>query len=236
MVMATFSTGGSNPIHGRDPGPAPPNTRQFLQSSFQPGFQAGSNPFLNGHAFSGTNGPYNSGCVVYFVPYPTPSGMPMAQLQARNFTTPPRVPRALPAIEPAMPAANMTNSNGGVGCEPGYNYFFPPEHTKIIVMQCNTPPWRLPANATFPTIACHISTKTTIAELMAGFGAINPEKHKNSVTEVIQKGNGGWVKGLSFSGAEKKELKQTVGEVGWDKTRSGLPGQKPVIYLYFTRG
>ncbi|KAK4217503.1 hypothetical protein QBC37DRAFT_369928 [Rhypophila decipiens] len=234
MSMMSFATsvGGTNPVHGRDLGPAPPLGRNSMP--------AGMNASSDGHFLPGSNGSYSSGYMIYCVPYQpgmSPSCMAMTQYpaHANNFTSP-RVPRALPTIQPAMPAANMTNSTGGVGCEPGYNYFFPPEHTKIVVIQTITPPWRLPANATFPMIACHISTKTTIAELMAGFGAIHPEKHKNTVSEVIQKGNGGWIKGLSFSGAEKKALKQTMGEVGWGKTRSGLPGEKPVVYLYFTRG
>ncbi|KAM7213264.1 hypothetical protein V8F06_011330 [Rhypophila decipiens] len=234
MSMASFPMGGVNPVHGRDLGPAPPSTRQLM-----PG---GMNPVSNGYALAGSNTPNPSGCV-YYVVAGSHSGSPPSMTMALGQTQRPtnnsamaRVPRLLPAINPNMPAANMTNSTGGVGCEPGYNYFFPPEHAKIIVIQTQTPPWRLPANATFPMIACHISTKTTIAELMAGFGAIHPEKNKNSVSEVIQKGNGGWIKALSLNGAEKKELKQTMGEVGWDKTRTGLPGQKPVIYLYFTRG
>ncbi|POR31958.1 Uncharacterized protein TPAR_07831 [Tolypocladium paradoxum] len=37
----------------------------------------------------------------------------------------PRQPQPLPVIDPNMPAAQMTNSSGGMGCEPGYNYQSP---------------------------------------------------------------------------------------------------------------
>lgn len=41
-----------------------------------------------------------------------------------------RQPQAWPNIDSTMPAAQMTNSTGGTGCEPGYNYFFPPSTPK----------------------------------------------------------------------------------------------------------
>ena len=148
-----------------------------------------------------------------------------------------RHPQARPAAHPDLPAANMTNSTGGVGCEPGYNYFFPAEHTKVHVLKCGaTPPWQLPTNMTIPFHACHVPVSTTVGELLAGFGANNPNAKMNRVTEVVQGGNGRWYKGISFGGDNDKQMKTTLKELGWDKSRSGLPGDRPVVYLYVTKG
>lgn len=69
---------------------------------------------------------------------------------------------------------------------------------------------------------------------MEGFGANNPDKRLNTVTEVAQGGNGRWIKGLSFSGADKEDVRMTIGQVGWDQSRTGKKGEKPVVYLYFS--
>ncbi|KAK1767391.1 hypothetical protein QBC33DRAFT_538201 [Phialemonium atrogriseum] len=129
----------------------------------------------------------------------------------------------------------MTNSTGGVGCEPGYNYFFPAEHTKLHVLRSpDSPPWQLPAHTSIPFYAVHAPVSTTLAELLEGLGATNRVPKKNRVAEVVQGGNGKWYKGVSFGEDSAKDMKRTLKEVGWDKSRTGLPGQKPVVYLYVT--
>ncbi len=147
-----------------------------------------------------------------------------------------RYPQPRPVVNEAMPAANMTNSTGGIGCEPGYNYFFAAEHTKIHVLKTGaTPPWQYPPNYTMPFHACHVPVSTTVGDLLKGFGATNPTAKLNKVFEVTQGGNGTWYRGLCFSGDEKDNMKKTLKDVGWDKTRSGLPGGKPVVALYITK-
>ncbi|RDA88622.1 hypothetical protein CP532_5883 [Ophiocordyceps camponoti-leonardi (nom. inval.)] len=145
----------------------------------------------------------------------------------------PRQTQPWPVIDPSMPAAQMTNSSGGVGCEPGYNYFFPAQHTKAHVFQSNTPPWRLPATAQLPFKASHIPCNTTFAELLKGFGCTNPSPKKNRVVEIVSCGGGKWYKGLEVNGADKTMMGKTIGEVGWDATRTGQDGQKPVVCLWF---
>lgn len=160
----------------------------------------------------------------------------MYQYYAMGGLTGMRLPQAPPKIDPTMPAANMTNSTGGVGCEPGYNYFFPAEHTKIHVLKTGaTPPWQLPPHFAQPFHAAHVPVSTTLAELLQGFGATNPVAKKNKCYEVVQGGNGKWYKGLCFNGDEKDAMKMTLKDLGWDRTRSGKPGEKPVVYLYITK-
>lgn len=48
-------------------------------------------------------------------------------------------------------------------------------------------------------------------------------------------GGGKWYKGLEVSGADKDCLKKTIREVGWDATRTGLDGQKPVVCMWFCK-
>ncbi|CAH0037902.1 unnamed protein product [Clonostachys solani] len=146
-----------------------------------------------------------------------------------------RPPHAYPNIDPHMPAAQMTNSTGGVGCEPGYNFFFPAETTKCHIFYSETPPWQLPANASVSFKAAHIPCNTLLGELLKGFGCTNDVPKKNRCVEVVAGGNGKWYRGISFSGADKDMLKKTIRDVGWDKTRSGRDGEKPVVCLWFCK-
>ncbi|KAH9992565.1 hypothetical protein F4779DRAFT_631948 [Xylariaceae sp. FL0662B] len=148
---------------------------------------------------------------------------------------PGRLPNPHPVVTPDAPAMNMTNSTGGVGCEPGYNYFFAPEHTKLHVIKSTTPPWRLPAGMSMNFGAYHVPTNTTLAELMKGFGAVNPSKKKNRITEVIQGGNGRWYRGVTFGGDESDAMKMSLSSLGWDRSRTGRPGEKPVVWLWITK-
>ncbi|UKZ50101.1 hypothetical protein TrVGV298_004357 [Trichoderma virens] len=147
----------------------------------------------------------------------------------------PRQPQPYPNIDPTMPAAQMTNTTGGTGCEPGYNYFFPAEHTKAHVFKTNTPPWQLPPTAQIPFKAAHIPCNTTMAELLKGFGCTNATPKKNKCFEVVSGGGGKWYKGLEVNGADKDMLKKTIKDVGWDSTRTGNPNEKPVVCLWFCR-
>ncbi|KAM7192403.1 hypothetical protein V8F20_008863 [Naviculisporaceae sp. PSN 640] len=224
MTTTFFSGSGYNSLHGRDVGLPPPRSRR-------PSMSAVTNRGPPQGVYDTPWGPYFV-CPVY-LPQGMISGQPQ---QAIVPVSSPRTPQPTPIVDPSMPALNLTNSTGGVGCEPGYNYFFPADHTKIIVLRGSTPPWQMDPKTDIPQYACHVPTKTTIAELMDGLGGKkNPNKKLNTVTEVAQGGNGRWFKGLSFSGADsKKDLRMTIEEVGWDKSRTGRTGEKPVVYLYLS--
>ncbi|KAJ1326121.1 hypothetical protein MN608_09324 [Microdochium nivale] len=146
-----------------------------------------------------------------------------------------RLPNPHPVVSYETPALNMTNSTGGVGCEPGYNYYFPALHTKIHVIKSQSPPWRLPAGMSLHFGAYHVPCNTSVAELLRGFGATNSNAKKNRCTEVVQGGNGRWYKGLTIAGDDKDDLKKGLKELGWDHTRTGRPGEKPVVWLWITR-
>jgi hypothetical protein len=146
-----------------------------------------------------------------------------------------RMPHAAPTIDPSMPAVQMTNSTGGVGCEPGYNYFFPRRHVKIHVFTSAMPPWQAPPycpNLEFTAV--HVPANTTLGELLKGFGCNNPTPKNNVVYEIIEGGSGRWYKGLCFSGDMKDAMGKTIAEVGWDHSRVGH-GTRPVVCLYFTK-
>ena len=132
-----------------------------------------------------------------------------------------------------MPGA--PNSTGGVGCEPGYNYFFPKDHAKIHILKSATPPWQCAPYAQVQFNAVHVPCNVTLGELLKGFGCNNPSPKRNVVYEVVSGGGGRWYKGICFSGDMKDAMKKTIAEVGWDETRTGQPGGKPVVCLYFTK-
>ncbi|KAI0593969.1 hypothetical protein F4775DRAFT_596664 [Biscogniauxia sp. FL1348] len=147
----------------------------------------------------------------------------------------PRFPQPHPAVSADAPAVHLANSTGGAGCEPGYNYFFPAEHTKVHVIKSSTAPWRVPSSMALHYGAYHVPARTTLAELLAGFGATNPARRLNRVTEVLPGGNGRWYKGVTFAGDERDEMKKSLKDLGWDATRTGRSGEKPVVWLWITK-
>jgi hypothetical protein len=214
--------------------------------AFMPGMMPGAMPGMMPGMMPGVMPPLAPG----FMGFPQQQPMPMYGYPPGIAPQPPntqgfsyvsgfgggtRAPQPHPLIDPEIPSANMTNSTGGAGCEPGYNYFFGPEHTKIHVLKTPTPPWELPENFSVPFHACHVPTGVTIGELLKGFGATNPVAKKNRLWEVVQGGNGKWYKGLGFNAGEDADMIKTCKEVGWDSSRSGLPGKKPVVYLYIRK-
>lgn len=232
-----FYGSGRNPAFGRDTGPPPPGARG--SHGVAPGYgypqQFGYQPFP---AYYPQQQYYGG---AYGRAFAAPGQAPyMARnAQATQFAAMSQGQglSGNPVINPSMPAANLTNSTGGVGCEPGYNYFFPSEHTKIHVLRTgDTPPWSLPPSYSASFAAVHVPVNTTIGDLLKGFGATNPDPRKNRVIELHQGGDGKWYKGMAFKGDNEKDMAKEVRSVGWDKTRNGLPGGKPVVYVYVTKG
>ncbi len=116
--MALFNRGGLNPLFGRDAGPPPPGLGRASVVSSYPGQTIITLPQMpiqyiqpQGHGVQAAV----AGTAVGEPAYHYASGLGGSG----------RLGQARPVINPAMPAANMTNNTGGVGCEPGYNYFFP---------------------------------------------------------------------------------------------------------------
>lgn len=66
---------------------------------------------------------------------------------------------------------------------------------------------------------------------MKGFGCDNQEAARNVVTEVTQASNGRWFKGLEIKGDNVARMKQTVGEIGWNKGRNGRDGDFVWLWL-----
>ena len=213
-------------------------TGSYLPSSYG----IATNPFpsyntlVPGNFVTSYGNPY--GQAVAYTPgvTPTPQQLPTwATNQPQGQGGYLRWPTTAATIDPCLPAAQMTNSTGGVGCEPGYNYFFPKDHTKIHIIKSPIPPWQLPPNAKPPFHAVHVPCIITLAELLKGFGCNSPVPSKNAVYEVVSAGGGRWYKGISFTGDMKDVMKKSIREVGWDETRTGQPGQKAIVCLYFTK-
>ncbi|KAI6780239.1 uncharacterized protein J7T54_003018 [Emericellopsis cladophorae] len=225
--------GGWNPVAGRDPvGSRPPGAPYGAPSAGQPYIPYTAGPGVGYYtaAYPGWAGysPFyaNLAAQSYYPYVQQPNGT--ANVYVRN-------PQAEPPAEGAMPAAQMSNVSGGVGCEPGYNYFFPSEHTKVHVFRSGTPPWQLPAGAQIQFKAAHIPVSVTLGELLKGFGCDNPSAKKNRCWEIVAGGNGTWYKGFGFDADNKDMTKKTLKDVGWDKSRTGMPGEKPVVCLWFCR-
>lgn len=225
------SASGFNPRWGRDEGVQPPHAGGYAA---QPCAYGAAEPqAAPWWWYYYPPGAYAPAAGLVVPPPPPPAAVP-AYVSGMGGGT--RHPQAYPIVDSDLPAANMTNSTGGVGCEPGYNYFFAGEHTKVHVFKTGpTPPWELPRRESMPFHACHIPVNTTVGDLLRGMGANNPAAKKNRVCEVVQGGNGKWYKGIGFSGDDAAAMAKTLKEVGWDSSRTGQPGGKPVVYLYITK-
>ncbi|KAH8668950.1 hypothetical protein BX600DRAFT_496943 [Xylariales sp. PMI_506] len=237
--MANPNVGrGWNPTTGWDTGGLPPSTGAanpsgsggYLVSSMYPpyGIIDASLPYVYGAPF--IPGPPDSTGPVYTMP--ANGYQPAVPLVAGQ---PGRFPTAHPVVNAEAAALNLQNSTGGMGCEPGYNYYFPAEHTKIHVLKSRDPPWRLPAGSSLRYAAYHVPVRTTLGDLMKGFGATHPSAKRNRITEVVEGGSGRWYKGVTFAGNERDDMARTIKEIGWDMTRTGRPGEKPVVWLWVTK-
>lgn len=241
-------SGGWNPMSGRDSRGTRPNGAPIggapIPTQGQPYIPYVGGP---GYNFGVVPNPYNfvyaAGAAYAQPAYVVPQG-PVAGFQTPlayanqpngNGNILGRSAQPHPHIDTQMPAAQMTNSTGGVGCEPGYNYFFPAQHTKVHVFKSEVPPWQLDANAQIPFIASHVPTSTKLGDLLKGFGCTNPNPKKNKCFEIYSGGNGKWYKGYSFNGDEDKEIEKTMDEVGWTPDRTGSEDGKPVVCLWFCK-
>lgn len=147
-------------------------------------------------------------------------------------------PATAPVAHGMFPGVHLRNHTGGVGLPPGYDYAFPTEHTKIHVFKTGpTPPWRqtLWSGDASNHVKLFVPCTTTVKELMQNLGCTNGDAKKNKLHEVQEAGNGRWVKGITISGDEKDKVKKSISEFGWDKSRTGAPGQRPVVWLWCTK-
>ncbi|KAI1349735.1 hypothetical protein F5Y01DRAFT_169545 [Xylaria sp. FL0043] len=154
------------------------------------------------------------------------------QYGAQGYYPNQRMPQPHPNVSPEVPGMNMVNSTGGAGCEPGYNYIFHDEHTKIHVFKTKEPPWRAPLMH-YSFAKFQVPTNTTIGELMLRFGACNPNPALNRITEVVEGGNGKWYRGMIFQGDQEADCQKTIKDCGWDRSRSGR--EKAVVWLWITK-
>lgn len=243
-----WDTGGPPPGANQGPG-AQSTSHGFYAGGLSRGFSGmGGGGGILGYSPVGFTGAYGFGAGMMPMPYsgipgPPDAPGPVYTMPANGYQhpvpifpgQPSRYPNPHPVVNADCPALNLQNSTGGVGCEPGYNYFFPPENTKIHVLKSSTAPWRLPVSATMNFGAYHVPVDITLADVLMGFGATNPSPKKNKITEVIPGGNGKWYKGVTFSGDEKDSMKTTLRALGWDKSRTGRVGEKPAVWVWITK-
>ncbi|KAK3898645.1 hypothetical protein C8A05DRAFT_47089 [Staphylotrichum tortipilum] len=152
-----------------------------------------------------------------------------------GFNNSSRLPQPAPPIDPDFPAANLINSTGGAGAEPGYNYFFPSEHAKVVVLKCPVPPWTLVPGtyADIPFYASLVPAEIRMNQLLAGFGAQNPDKKQNQFWEVYPQGGGKWGWKEHVTGDDEVMMARTVRDMGWLTKREGVA---LTVYLWISKG
>ncbi|KAH8661691.1 hypothetical protein BGZ60DRAFT_91017, partial [Tricladium varicosporioides] len=238
---ATQLGAGYNTFHGFDSGPPPPSFGP-AQGAGLPQYRLG---FWGGSPAQSTYGwpampaigampppppPYPAGPFVANGPIITPQPFPYG-----GGGSWPSIP-PVPGLNADFPGIHFRNHTGGVGLPPGYDYAFPAEHCKIHVFKTKEKPWQhlSPLWAWDQTthVKLMVPCRTTIKELMQNLGCVNEDAKKNVLYEVSEHGNGKWLKGLEIKGDDKDKVKKTIADMGWDKTRTGNVGERPIVWLW----
>lgn len=223
---------GYNTFHGFDTGPPPPG--------FPPS-QPNGVPYSD---FFPPRPPFAFPQAVFAPAVPAPIAVPAVVSQpvipslypsgwgGEIYSSTPRVANGM------FPGVHLRNHTGGVGLPPGYDYAFPTEHTKIHVFKTGpTPPWRqtLWSGDASNHVKLLVPCTSTVKELMQNLGCTNSDAKKNKLHEIQEAGNGKWVKGITITGDEKDKVKKRIADFGWDKSRTGAPGERPVVWLWCTK-
>ncbi|KAK4102429.1 hypothetical protein N658DRAFT_468933 [Parathielavia hyrcaniae] len=240
----TFAGGGTNPAHGRDPATmlaVPPPYYPVPGGLGQPPGMMYCNPYLPPLLPP----PYTQNAAAAARPQACPAlgttiavgpnGQLYQYISGLNNSN--RLPCPPPVVDPDFPAANHINSTGGAGVEPGFNYFFPTEHAKVIVLKCTVPPWTLGAGSYSDTVmpfhAAVVPAGVTMAELLVGFGATNPDKGRNQFWECYPQGGGAWGWREHVTGDDEVMMARTVRDMGWVEKRDGCAR---TVYLWISKG
>ncbi|TVY23646.1 hypothetical protein LHYA1_G008062, partial [Lachnellula hyalina] len=226
---------GYNTMHGFDQGPPPPSftpNQGFGIPQYPAFFPAQAPPQAYGFPAPAMQVPVAAAPQMpqYGYGYGYGHGYPYP---GQTHPAPP------PRANPAFPGIHLRNHTGGVGLPPGYDYAFPQAHCKIHVFTTKTPPWQyttvLHSWDETTHVKMYVPATTTVKDLMQGLGCTNAVAGKNVLYEVTEAGNGKWLKGLTIAGDDKDKVKVPISEMGWDMTRTGHPGERPVVWLYFTK-
>jgi hypothetical protein len=231
--LSNYMSGpGYNTFHGPDTGPLPPGMSQPTYGTYPQQGVVAPQPQFFGYPGQAQ-------------PHPQAPTAPWQMYQPTPWTNfgpyygSPNICYGGP-INNEIPGVNLRNPSGGYGLPPGYDYLFPAENTVIHVFRPSTtknPPWQQPMNPHDHNLffKLFVPSQMTILELMGRLGLDNKDAKLNVIHEVVEKGNGHWAKGMSFKGDDKDRIKKKLKELGWDSSRIGVPGRKPVVWLYMTK-
>ncbi|KAE8448676.1 hypothetical protein EG329_008891 [Mollisiaceae sp. DMI_Dod_QoI] len=214
---------GFNTAHGFDNGPPPPYAVPPFGMPGNPGFY----PQMQGFGWPQQPPPIYQPAQPPFIPSPY-GGFGMG---GQTW------PTVAPFTDQGFPGIHLRNHTGGVGLPPGYDYAFPQEHCKIHVFKTKQKPWQVTVykEDTATHVRLFVPVNTSIKDLMQNLGCTNTDAAKNVLYECTEKGNGQWATGLKIKGDDKDRVKKLIGEYGWDKSRTGHPGEKPVVWLWVTK-
>ncbi|KAH8819793.1 hypothetical protein F5884DRAFT_744183 [Xylogone sp. PMI_703] len=137
-------------------------------------------------------------------------------------------------VQGAAPPSSLSTPTAPAG----YNYLLSSETCKFHVFKTPKPPWqtRVFKDDASTHVKLAVPTNVTVKELMQNLGCNNPDPKKNKIHEVAEIGGGRWSKGLTMCGDDKERMKKKITEFGWDKTRTGRPGERPVVWLWLSKG
>ncbi|RDL33915.1 uncharacterized protein BP5553_08283 [Venustampulla echinocandica] len=171
-------------------------------------------------------------------PMPIPIGAPPQPIIAPPYFNGQQYP-APPPYDQTIPGIHLRNHTGDVGVPWGYDYLFPKENCPIHVFKTTAKPWQIDTalhswdDRQFVKLLVPVTT--TIKELMQNLGANNADPKKNRLYEIAEAGNGKWLKGMEIGGDDKDKCKKVIKDYGWDQTRTGKLGEKPLVWLYITK-
>ncbi|RFU27701.1 hypothetical protein B7463_g8645, partial [Scytalidium lignicola] len=225
---------GYNPVHGFDTsGPPPPgfNPAQPTGIPQYSAFFAPPAPPLQAPVFQQQPAP-----AFAYPAFASTTATPV--LVQPNYPFPPPNYAAVVSNGGLQAVSFQSGTGGPVAPPPGYNYLFHSEHCKFHVFKTPIPPWQAPVCKEDPTthVKLLIPTNITVKELMQNLGCNNADPKKNKIYELAEIGGGRWSRGLTMCGDDKERMKKKITEFGWDKTRTGKSGEKPVVWLWLSKG
>lgn len=73
-----------------------------------------------------------------------------------------------------------------------------------------------------------------LKEFLGKVGCVDADDSKNVVYEIVEKGNGGWARGLRIGMDNKDKMNKSLGDLGWRRNRNGnlARGGQPVVWLW----
>lgn len=101
------------------------------------------------------------------------------------------------------------------------------------ITRCTTKPWGEESTIIDDKSFLNITMSTTdkLSDLMGVLGLKSQFPTKHILFEITKSTSGGWCKGMEYHTLDRYQGRM-LRELGWDETRTGNQGERPLVYLW----